>query len=464
MKDSYSQSTEGLFAERRPLTVSEITGQIKSRLERDFTNLYIQGEITDLKKYPSGHWYFKLKDENTQINAVFFKNQNRYLRFDLRNGQQVILRGRLSLYMQRGECQIQVESAEPVGVGALQLAFEQQVRRLQAEGLFEKERKRRLPLYPKRVGIVTSPSGAAVHDILRVLERRNPGLDIVIAPSRVQGEGAAKEIAEGIRQLNRLAATGERQIDVMIVGRGGGSAEDLWAFNEEVVARAIYESAIPVVSAVGHETDTTIADLVADLRAATPSAAAELVSTGSADLMIRVDELETSLHNSMRYLILRRQSRLQRLVGSPAFSSTASRARNNRLQIERMMQSAARSLAARIGRARFSIHNSQLALATIDLRRPLVESSKRLAALDLLARQSVESLLIRQRMRLAHLGGRLHALSPLAVLARGYTMTTDSTTRLVTRAAELEPGQNITVHFADGLIDCDVVNIRLKEE
>ncbi|MFM8392435.1 MAG: exodeoxyribonuclease VII large subunit, partial [Acidobacteriota bacterium] len=277
-------------------------------------------------------------------------------------------------------------------------------------------------------------------------------------------EGAAKEIAEGIRQLNRLAATGERQIDVMIVGRGGGSAEDLWAFNEEVVARAIYESAIPVVSAVGHETDTTIADLVADLRAATPSAAAELVSTGSADLMIRVDELETSLHNSMRYLILRRQSRLQRLVGSPAFSSTASRARNNRLQIERMMQSAARSLAARIGRARFSIHNSQLALATIDLRRPLVESSKRLAALDLLARQSVESLLIRQRMRLAHLGGRLHALSPLAVLARGYTMTTDSTTRLVTRAAELEPGQNITVHFADGLIDCDVVNIRLKEE
>ncbi|MFM8393068.1 MAG: exodeoxyribonuclease VII large subunit, partial [Acidobacteriota bacterium] len=187
MKDSYSQSTEGLFAERRPLTVSEITGQIKSRLERDFTNLYIQGEITDLKKYPSGHWYFKLKDENTQINAVFFKNQNRYLRFDLRNGQQVILRGRLSLYMQRGEYQIQVESAEPVGVGALQLAFEQQVRRLQAEGLFEKERKRRLPLYPKRVGIVTSPSGAAVHDILRVLERRNPGLDIVIAPSRVQG-------------------------------------------------------------------------------------------------------------------------------------------------------------------------------------------------------------------------------------------------------------------------------------
>ncbi|MFN9743056.1 MAG: exodeoxyribonuclease VII large subunit [Acidobacteriota bacterium] len=464
MKDSFSQRIDTLFAERRPLTVSEITGQIKLRLEKSFGSLLVQGEIVGFTMHSSGHWYFSLKDERSQIRAVFFKNLNQLQRFKLRNGLQVTARGRLTVYSQKGEYQLQVETVEPVGVGSLQLAFEEQCRRLQAEGLFNLERKRRLPLYPRRIGIVTSPTGAALQDVLRILERRNPGLHIVIAPSRVQGEGAAREIAEGIRQLNQLSERGERSIDVLIVGSGGGAAEDLWAFNEEVVARAIYESAIPVISAVGHETDTTIADLVADLRAATPSAAAELVSSGTAELMIRVDELQTSLLNSMKYLLLRRRSRLERLVGSPGFTATASIARRHLQRIDRLMQGAAESLSARLRRARLSIHNSQLALARVDLRRPIVESNRRLATLDREACQAIEGMLNEQRLRFSTISGELHALSPLAVLGRGYTMTTDASNRLITRARATEPGQRLAVHFADGVVDCDVVNIKLNEE
>lgn len=464
MKDTSSQNLDALFSGPRPMTVTELNGRIKQYLEREFNTLLVQAEVFEFKIHASGHWYITLKDDQSQISAVFFRNQNRYQRFKPRNGLQVIVRAKINVYAVRGQYQLQIDSIEPVGVGALQLAFEEQYRRLQAEGLFKAERKRRLPIYPRRVGIVTSPTGAVIQDILRVLERRNPGLDIVIAPARVQGEGAAAEIANGIRRLNQLNESGQRPIDVLIVGRGGGAAEDLWAFNEEEVARAIYQSAIPVVSAVGHETDTTIADLVADLRAATPSAAAELVSTGTAELMIRVDELQSSLQASVRYLILKRQSQLHRLINSPGFNSTANIARNNLQRLERLMQNAAQSLTSRLQRVRFTIHNSQLALARLDLRRPLVEYSKRIAALDLLAQQSIKTRLNHHQMSFATIAGKLHALSPLAVLARGYTMTTDTASNIVTRARDVQPGQNLVVHYADGLIDCDVVSIKLKED
>ncbi|NDD64067.1 MAG: exodeoxyribonuclease VII large subunit, partial [Acidobacteria bacterium] len=238
-----------LFAGPRAITVSDLTFQIKSGLERQFTGLLVQGEISNFIVPSSGHWFFSLKDEQSQIRAACFKGINRLIRFKPRNGLSVLVRGRLNLYVPGGYYQIQVDSIEPQGIGSIRLAFEQQYQRLQAEGLFEPGRKRKLPLLPRRVGVVTSPTGAAVSDILRVLERRNPGLDVVIAPVRVQGEGAAREIADGIRQLNRLSKRDDYPIDVLIVGRGGGSAEDLWAFNEEEVARAIHGSEIPVVSA-----------------------------------------------------------------------------------------------------------------------------------------------------------------------------------------------------------------------
>lgn len=451
-----------LFAGPRAITVSDLTFQIKSGLERQFTGLLVQGEISNFIVPSSGHWFFSLKDEQSQIRAACFKGINRLIRFKPRNGLSVLVRGRLNLYVPGGYYQIQVDSIEPQGIGSIRLAFEQQYQRLQAEGLFEPGRKRKLPLLPRRVGVVTSPTGAAVSDILRVLERRNPGLDVVIAPVRVQGEGAAREIADGIRQLNRLSKRDDYPIDVLIVGRGGGSAEDLWAFNEEEVARAIHGSEIPVVSAVGHETDTSISDLVADVRAATPSAAAEIVSAGSADLLLRVEELRAGVERSIRYYLLRRQSRLNDLVATRAINESATRIRGFRQRIDQLMTGAARTLANRIGANRVTLHRAQLRLVAIDLRRPLALSADRLTGLDQQLQQLVDGRISTQRNKLALLGERLQALSPLAVLARGYSLVTDEASQILTKAADVRPGARVVVRFVDGMVDCDVVDVRRR--
>src|SRR3989441_1837634 len=262
----------GMSAERTVLTVSELTSQLRAVVEERFPAVWVEGEISNFRLYGSGHAYFTLKDEGAQLRAVLFRNRARRLRFEPCDGQHVLAFGSLEIYAQRGEYQFVVELLEPKGLGALQRAFEQLKARLGAEGLFDTARKRELPRFPRKIGIVTSPSGAALRDMLRVIGRRFGELHIVIAPCRVQGEGAAAEIAQGLRELNGLG-----DVDVIIVGRGGGSLEDLWAFNEEVVARAIAASKVPVVSAVGHEVDFTIADFVADLRAPTPSNAGDLV-------------------------------------------------------------------------------------------------------------------------------------------------------------------------------------------
>ena len=258
--------------ERRVVTVSELAQQLRELVEQRFPAVWVEGEISNFKVYGSGHAYFTLKDPEAQLRAVLFRNRARRIRFEPKDGLHVLAFGSLEVYAQRGEYQLVVELLEPRGLGALQLAFEQLKTRLGAEGLFDARRKRPLPRFPRKIGIVTSPSGAAIRDMLRVIGRRFSGLSIVIAPARVQGDGAAAEIVQGVRDLNALG-----DVDVIIVGRGGGSLEDLWAFNEEVVARAIAASNVPVISAVGHEVDVTIADFVADLRAPTPSAAAELV-------------------------------------------------------------------------------------------------------------------------------------------------------------------------------------------
>src|SRR5262245_41261118 len=263
MNDSSSNLLAALFAEQRVLTVTELTEQVKDTLESEFSALHVQGEVSTYKRHQSGQWNFTLKDSHSQLRAVCYRQWNRLMRFERENGLEVRLRGRLSVYEPRGEYQLIVEVMEPLGVGALQLAFEQQVRRLAAEGLFDEARKKKLPLLPRRVGIVTSPVGAALRDMLQILGRRNRGIDVMITPVRVQGAGAAREIVDAIRLLNKHAKKPGNEIDVIIVGRGGGSIEDLGAFHEEPVARAIYESEIPIVSAVGHETDYTIADFVA---------------------------------------------------------------------------------------------------------------------------------------------------------------------------------------------------------
>src|SRR6202521_1641986 len=289
--------------ERQPLSVSELTGMIRGELERRFSSVWVEGEISNFRAHGSGHWYFTLKDEGAQLRAACYRSMNQRIRLRPEDGLQVRARGRVIVYEPKGEYQLIVEALEPVGAGALQLAFEQTKARLQAEGLFAAELKRAIPFFPRRVGVVTSPSGAAIRDIINVISRRTRSVHVLFAPARVQGEGAAGEIVRAIKFLNDHHARGgyDSGIDVIIVGRGGGSIEKLWAFNEEAVARAIRNSAIPLISAVGHETDFTIADFAADLRAPTPSAAAELITAAQHKIAEHLAAQEYRLDRGMHF-------------------------------------------------------------------------------------------------------------------------------------------------------------------
>lgn len=454
MNDSSSKLLAALFAERRVFTVSELTEQVKGTLESEFFAVHVQGEVSNYKRHQSGHWYFTLKDSSSQLRAVFYRQWNRLMRFEPENGLEVRLRGRLSVYEPRGEYQIIVEVIEPLGVGALQLAFEQQVRRLAAEGLFDESRKRKPPLLPRRVGIVTSPVGAAVRDMLQILERRNRGINVLIAPVRVQGTGAAREIADAIRLLNKHAKKPGNEIDVIIVGRGGGSIEDLWAFNEEQVARAIYESEIPVVSAVGHETDYTIADFVADLRAPTPSAAAEIVAAESSELGSRIELLQNSLARAMSYYLLSRRSNLRELIESRGFAETAKVVLSLSAKCRELERRAADALRTRLRNAESNLRDAQGRLGATDFQALIEIKSGRLEALDERLKRAVQRNLERQKHRLAVTASKLDMLSPLAVLGRGYVLVKNEAGALVPRAAMVESGQRLRLRFEDGEVGC----------
>ncbi len=320
-------------AERRPLSVSELTGQVRAAVESRFASVWVEGEISNFKAHASGHWYFTIKDESSQLRATCFRGVNQRIRFRPSSGLQVRARGRLTVYEPRGEYELIVEGLDPVGAGALRVAFEQLRERLAAEGLFDEARKRPLPLLPRRVGIVTSPSGAALHDVLNVIARRTRTVNVLFAPARVQGAGAGAEIARAIESLNqyhRAALAAGRTndtLDALIVGRGGGSSEDLWAFNEEEVARAIRASAIPVISAIGHETDFTIADFAADVRAPTPSAAAELVAAREDEVSALVGTLTRDLVRAARYQVAEARARVNEQVAASAFDEVSARLR-----------------------------------------------------------------------------------------------------------------------------------------
>src|SRR5829696_8236535 len=307
---------------RTVLTVSDLTANIRSILENAYADVWVEAEISNCRLWNTGHLYFTLKDPGAQIKAVMFKSDVRSLKFKPEDGLHVIVRGRISVYEPKGEYQIVCERMEPHGLGALQLAFEQLKRRLQAEGLFDAARKRALPSLPRKIGIVTSLDGAAIRDIIKVLGRRYPNAHLVIRPARVQGDGAAADVAHAFRDIVKVPG-----IDVIIVGRGGGSVEDLWAFNEEAVARAIRASAIPVISAVGHETDFTIADFAADVRAATPTAAAEIVAEREDEIGDYVERLTHGLVNSARYRVLAGRARVQEAAMSPGFDEVRMRLR-----------------------------------------------------------------------------------------------------------------------------------------
>jgi exodeoxyribonuclease VII large subunit len=442
------------LAQRRVYSVYEITAEIKQALDK-FGILWIKGEISNFKHHSSGHMYFSLKDDRAQLKAACFRNNNYYLKFRPEDGLEVLTRGRLSVYEPRGDYQLLVEYMEPVGVGSLQLAFEQLKQKLRKGGLFDEEHKVRLPLLPKKVGVVTSPTGAAIQDMLRILRRRNASLDILIYPARVQGTGAAEEIVAGVKYFNSRS-----DIDVIIVGRGGGSMEDLWAFNEEVVARAIYASKIPLISAVGHEVDFTIADFVADLRAPTPSAAAEMVSGAREDLLATVNSLAGRALQAVRLLIERRRSALERLARNRAFNVAPNKVRELQQRFDEAASKMTQTMTHQLTALRHRERVLQMRLIKVDLRQTIARNREILAGKQNRLISASRAWLKSRRSRLELEAGRMNALSPLAILERGYAICRNAHGAILRDPARVAPGDRVAVTLARGELDCRVEEIK----
>ncbi len=438
---------------RRVVTVSELTASIRALIETNFGDVWVDGEISNCRVWNTGHLYFTLKDGHAQIKAVMFRSALRYLRFKPEDGQHVIARGRIGVYDPKGEYQIVCEHIEPHGLGALQLAFEQLKKKLQAEGLFDAARKRPLPALPRKIGIVTSLDGAAVRDIIKVLRRRHPNAHLVIRPARVQGDGAAAEVADALRSIVKVPG-----IDVVIVGRGGGSLEDLQAFNHAIVARAIATCPVPVISAVGHETDVTIADFVADVRAPTPSAAAEMVLAAKDEFGRRIDRLAHRLQGAARGRLQRKRTTLHVLVSRRGLSGLetrlAMRGRHAAELTHHLRRAAVASLAKRERAFRFL----RLRLESRDLSRLLSVLRGRLEASDGRLGAAAGASRYRANSRLSSLAGRLENLSPLAVLARGYAVCwNDDRTAIITTASAVAPGDRVRVTLHEGELRCEAI-------
>ena len=447
------------------MTVSELTSAVRNALEARFSSVWVEGEISNFKAHSSGHWYFTIKDEGAQLRAKCFRSANSRIRFRPTDGLHVRARGRLSVYEARGDYELIVESLDPVGAGALRIAFEQLRDRLQAEGLFAKELKRPLPVFPRRVGIVTSPTGAAIRDILNVISRRTRTVHVLFSPARVQGDAAGSDIARAVRLINEHHKRAERAglsddlIDVLIVGRGGGSTEDLWAFNQEEVARAIRASAIPVISAVGHETDFTIADFAADLRAATPSAAAELVAAQEDQICSTLAELGHNLSRLMRFKIVDARTRVQEQALSKVFDEVRSRVRNARIETNsathRMQLQMNR--AVRDARGRADTVSFQLSPARLQTR--LANARMRFDTAYNSCSGLMDTHFEEARTRLGLAATSLDALSPLAVLHRGYAIAQDQSGNLLRDAQSASIGDSIRVRLAKGRLQARVVGV-----
>ena len=420
-------------------SVTELTSQIKSRLEGSFPQVWVEGEIADFARAHSGHLYFTLKDESSQLRAVMWRSAANKVKYDLHSGLQVICRGPINVYEPRGTYQLIVDLVEPKGKGALQLAFEQLKDKLNNEGLFNPEIKKKLPALPKKIGVVTSPRGAAISDILRTLERRFAHLHVVIYPARVQGEGAAREIAEGIHYLGS-----QTDIDVIIAGRGGGSMEDLWAFNEEIVARAIFNCPVPLISAVGHEVDFTIADFVADIRASTPTAAAEMVIEKKQSFVERIDSLQQQMSHLVRYTIQENKHRVQSLIQHRAFQNFKLKLKNLEQKVDELDMRAWNVIK--------------------DLQQKMIESRARVSLFEErllnLMREKIQGL----KGTWERLAAELHNLSPLNILKKGYTLCwTDRGQKLVRDIGEVAENEELAVSFYKGELTCLIKTVNPKK-
>jgi exodeoxyribonuclease VII large subunit len=451
MAEKIKQFELNLAPERKIWSVAELTARISGVLSSQFSNLWVEGEVSNFRSAQSGHLYFTLKDARAQVKCVCFRTQAVRLKFRPEDGLKLIVRGSISVYEPRGEYQIYVEHIEPSGVGALQLAFEQLKRRLAAEGLFDEGRKKPLPLLPRRIGVVTSPSGAAVRDIIRILRRRFPNLHLTVYPVRVQGEGSAKEIAAALKYFNR-----KKSVDVILLARGGGSIEDLWAFNEEVVARAIAACAIPIVSGVGHETDFTIADFVADVRASTPSAAAEIVVKSRQEFQRHLMELEHKSFQRLRYLLLQYRHHLKELTTHIGFRRLEDLLRRHRQQNDELTARLGVALQGRIELLRHRYTIAATRIASFDLRAQIRTLDLRLMQRSTELGVRIERLLVSKIQRLETLRVLLEERSPMRVLQRGYAICTDGEGNVVSAADQVSVGAEVKVQLARGRLGAEV--------
>jgi len=437
--------------ERRVYTVSELNSAIRGILDREFPDVWVAGEISGTKLAASGHYYFTLKEREAQLRCVCFRSAHRYLKFKPQDGVAVVARGRIDVFEQRGEYQLLVEFLEPQGHGALQFAFEQLKKKLAAEGLFEAARKRPLPRFPRRIGIVTSPRGAVIFDLLQILERRFPGLHIRLFPAQVQGEGAVEEVCRGLEFFSRSPWA-----ELVILARGGGSLEDLWTFNEEAVARAIAGCAVPVVSAIGHETDVTIADFVADLRAPTPSAAAELIVRTREDLLGRIDGFRRQLTQAARYRLAMSRRALDQ-QGVQRALSVVHRSIGRRLQRVDEQEYRLRERMRDLLEADLRRHRSlESRLRDYDPRPRFARDRQRLESACASISQAVQLDLARRTAHLEALAAKLSQLSPLRILERGYAIVTSEAGAILTASRAAPAGSTVNVRLAEGNLEARV--------
>ncbi len=432
-------------------TVRALVAAVRTHVEREYTDIWVEGEISNFRAHESGHLYFTLKDEGAQIRVVMFRSAARLLRFRPENGMQVVTRGRVTVYDDRGELQISAEYLEPKGAGALQIAFEQLKAKLEAEGLFDASRKKPIPALPRCIGIVTSPQAAALRDILNILRRRHHSAGVLIFPAQVQGEVAALEVTAGVRHFNKT-----RAVDVIIVARGGGSAEDLAAFNHEGLARAIAASEIPVISAVGHETDFTIVDFVADLRAPTPSAAAELVIRSRQEIEEQIEGCERQLERAMRFHLLNARQRLTALAQHGAFARMVDLIHRREQRLDELVHRLEQAQREILEKNRRQFESWSAAVRHYDVRRVLAAMKKDLAVLSSALAAAARNFLLERSVRLDRMDTALQALSPLAILERGYALVFDESGNLLNDAAKVKAGDEISARLAKGTLKATV--------
>jgi exodeoxyribonuclease VII large subunit len=433
--------------ERRVWTVRALVAAVRTHVEREYTDAWVEGEISNFRAPDSGHLYFTLKDGNAQIRVVMFSSKARVLRFRPADGMQVIVRGRVTIYEDRGELQIAAEYLEPKGAGGLQLAFEQLKAKLEAEGLFAPERKKPIPALPARIGVVTSPQAAALRDILNILQRRHRSANALIFPAQVQGDAAAFEVASGVKYFNQ-----NRSVEVIIVARGGGSAEDLAAFNDEGLARTVASSEIPVISAVGHETDFTICDFVADLRAPTPSAAAELVIRSRVEIEEATENLHARLLRAMERRLLEARHALTERAQHGAFARMMDLIRQRQQKVDELTFRLERGERIFLEQSRRRLENVSAAVRHYDLRRVLAGVRAELEAQVAAMAAAMRNQLLLKKLRLERMGRALETLSPVAILERGYALVFNSAGALVKDAAQVNVGDEISARVAKGEI------------